>query len=362
MNYHTNIIMKLYDAFEYVEDVKKICKIDVPWEKLKEKRIIVSGASGMIGSFLIDVLMEMNRSHNLNCVIYALGRDEEKLKRRFSLYINDSYLNYIQYNIQEPIRSEITGTIDYVLHLASNTHPLLYSTDPIGTIITNVLGVKNMLDFSVEHNARRFLFTSSNEVYGENRGDTELFDESYCGYINCNTLRAGYPESKRCGEALCRAYESQKGLGIVIPRITRTYGPTMSKEDTKASSQFIIKGIAGEDIALKSSGNQFYSYTYVADAVSGLLTVLLKGSNGEAYNIADESSDITLKDFATIIAKLTGKKIVYQSPDAVESAGYSKATKARLDGNKLKRLGWTPEYDIKTGIERTIKILRKLQF
>ena len=187
-----------------------------------------------------------------------------------------------------------------------------------------------------------------------------MFTEDYCGYINCNTMRAGYPESKRCGEALCQAYKSQKGLDIVIPRLTRSYGPTMLMSDTKAISQFIRKGVAGEDIILKSAGTQYYSYTYMADAVSGLLTVLLCGESGEAYNIADIASDIMLKDLAAIIADTAGKQVVFELPDAVEAAGYSTATKARLDGSKLKTLGWKPAYDIRGGLERTISILKEI--
>ena len=173
-------------------------------------------------------------------------------------------------------------------------------------------------------------------------------------------MRAGYPESKRCGEALCQAYKAQRGLDIVIPRLTRSYGPTMLMSDTKAISQFIKKGIASEDIVLKSAGTQYYSYTYVADAVAGLLTVLLKGESGEAYNIAEEHSDIMLKDLAAIIAGINGKEVVFEVPDAVEAAGYSTATKARLDGHKLQALGWMPKYDIKSGMERTIEILKTL--
>ena len=131
----------------------------------------------------------------------------------------------------------------------------------------------------------------------------------------------------------------------------------MLMSDTKAISQFIRKGIAGEDIVLKSAGTQYYSYTYVSDAVSGLLYVLLNGENGEAYNIADERSDIMMKDLAAIIAGVAGKKVVFEIPDAVEAAGYSTATKARLDGKKLKKLGWDAKYSINEGIKRTIEIL-----
>jgi nucleoside-diphosphate-sugar epimerase len=353
--------MILYDNNEYISEIKELTKLDLPWNKLQNKSILISGASGLIGSYLIDVLMKKNVDDSLNCLVFALGRNERKLEERFSLYASNSLLRFIEYDIQKTLVSQDIGPIDYVLHLASNTHPMLYATDPIGTILTNVIGVKNMLDFAVSHDAKRFAFASSNEMYGENRGDVELFDEDYCGYINCNTLRAGYPESKRCGEALCQAYRSQKGLDIVIPRLTRTFGPTMIMSDTKAASQFIKKGVSEEDIILKSEGTQFFSYTYVADAVSGLLTVLLKGISGEAYNVADERGDIMLKDLATIIAGINGKKVIFEIPDSVESAGYSIVTKARLDGSKLKALGWEPQYSIETGMRRTIDILRFLQ-
>ena len=352
--------MTLYSNENYMEDVRSVAQLDIPWEKLQNKSIMLSGATGMIGSFLVDVILEKNTLDNLNCTVFALGRDETKANKRFSKHISDSHYKFVKYDVRSPLAYEGKERIDYILHLAANTHPMLYATDPIGTITTNIIGVQNMLEFAVEHNATRFAFASSNEIYGENRGDVELFEEDYCGYINCNTLRAGYPESKRCGEALCQAYKAQKDLDVVILRLTRSYGPTMLMSDTKTISQFIKKGIAGEDIVLKSAGTQYYSYTYMADAVSGLLYALLNGENGEAYNIADEQSDIMLKDLAAIIAGIKDKQVVFEIPDAVESAGYSKATKARLDGKKLKKLGWTPRYTIQTGIERTVDILESL--
>jgi len=145
---------------------------------------------------------------------------------------------------------------------------------------------------------------------------------------------------------------------VVIPRFTRSYGPTMLMSDTKAVSQFIRNGIRGQDIVLKSEGNQYYSYTYAADAAAGLLTVMLCGKCGEAYNIADSKSDITLRDLSHFIAGLCNTKVIFEIPDAVEKAGYSTATKARLDGSRLKGLGWSMKYDIRTGIERTIDIMR----
>lgn len=353
--------MELYTNNYYSEDINNVCKLSLPWDELRGKSIMLSGATGLIGSFFVDVISEKNITDGLNCTVYALVRNEEKAKARFSKFADDTHLVFIPYDVKYPLVTDTPEKIDYILHLASNTHPMLYATDPIGTITTNIIGLQNLLEFAAAHRCERFIFASSNEVYGENRGDAELFDEDYCGYINCNTLRAGYPESKRCGEALCQAYKSQKGLDVCVARLTRSYGPTMIMSDTKAVSQFIKKGVAGEDIVLKSEGTQYYSYTYTADAASGLLWILLAGESGEAYNIADISGDITLKDLASIIAEMNGKKVVFELPDAVEAAGYSRATKARLDGSKIRALGWKPMYNIKTGIERTVKILRSIQ-
>ena len=354
---------RLYENTEYMEDIRRVSGMELPWDKLRNKKVLLSGATGMIGSFFIDVLLEKNRADDLNCKVYALTRSCGKAGERFGKYAKDAGLIIAEQDVKNPVEINYIAadeTVDYVLHLASNTHPLQYATDPIGTISTNIFGLKNMLDFASDHHAERFAFASSNEIYGETRGDLELFGEDCCGYIDCNTLRAGYPESKRCGEALCQAYRAQIGMDIVIPRFTRTYGPTMLMSDTKAISQFIKKGISGEDIVLKSGGLQYYSYQYMADSAAGLMYVLLMGEEGEAYNIADESGDIRLKDIASLIAEIKGSKVIHETPEGAEAAGYSTATKARLDGEKLRGLGWSPEYDIKKGIERTMSILESI--
>lgn len=352
--------MKIIESKLYKEDIQYVSNLELPWEKLKDKSILISGATGLIGSFLVDVIMQKNKNFDLNCKVYALGRTVEKSKERFEYCWEDKLFQFIPFDINQPLKRNDLKQINYVIHLASNTHPKAYSTDPIGTVITNVIGTHNLLEFAVEHNAERFVFASTCEIYGENRGDIDKFDEKYLGYIDCNTLRAGYPESKRCGEALCQAYISQKNIDIVIPRLTRTYGATMLMSDTKALSQFIKKGLAEEDIVLKSEGTQYYSYTYVADAVSGLLTVMLNGKNGEAYNIADEKSNITLKELAQLIANYANKNVIFELPDEIEKAGYSKATKAILDSTKLQQLGWKAHFDIKAGIKRTMEILKEL--
>ena len=230
--------MEIYNHPLYKDDIEKVAGLALPWEKLKGSSVLISGATGLLGSFLIDVIMHKNLNEGLGCVIYALGRNKGKAMNRFGYCFHLPDFNFFTCDVNQPLALGEISQVDYVIHLASNTHPVAYATDPIGTIMTNIYGLKNMLDFSEAHHSKRFAFASSNEIYGENRGDTEVFDEKYCGDIDCNTMRAGYPESKRCGESLCQAYISQKHMDIVIPRFTRSYGPTLLKSDSKAMSQF----------------------------------------------------------------------------------------------------------------------------
>lgn len=349
--------MRQFDHPLYQQDLRQTADLPLEWDKLQDSSLLISGATGMIGSFLVDVLMYRNTNLGMNCKVYALGRNPQKAAQRFAAYEKEDTFRFICCDINEPLPVGLPEA-EYVIHAASNTHPVAYATDPIGTVTTNIIGTYQLLQFAADHGAKRFLFASTVEVYGENRGDCEQFSEEYCGYIDCNTLRAGYPESKRAGEALCQAFLAQRELDVVIPRLSRVYGPTMLMSDTKALSQFIKKGLANEDIVLKSAGTQFFSYSYVADAVSGMLCCLFRGKKGQAYNIADSASDIALKDLAKIIADYAGKQVVFEIPDAVESAGYSKATKAVLCSQKLKQLGWQPQFDIRTGLQHTLQILK----
>lgn len=350
--------MRLLDNLIYKEKIKENSNMNIPWENLKNKSIMLTGATGLIGSYLIDLIMYNNINKNLNCKIIALGRSAEKAKERFYEYWNLNQFEFIKFDLNNVNELEYLNKVNYIIHLASNTHPQLYALDPIGTITTNIIGTYNLLEFAYKKEIDRFVFISSCEIYGENIGNTEKFNEEYLGYINCNTLRAGYPEAKRCGESLCQAFIAQKNMNIVIPRLARIYGPTMLMNDSKAISQFIKNAINSKDIVLKSEGNQYYSYLYVADAVYGILQIMLLGKNGEAYNVSDDKSDITLKNLAKIIAEHTESKVIFEKPDEIEKIGYSKATKARLDNSKLLKLNCKFKYSLSEGIVETIKILK----
>jgi nucleoside-diphosphate-sugar epimerase len=341
---------KLYD-----EDIANIASYPIDWSQLRNTHILITGATGLIGTALVDALMYRNVVYKDNIMVYAMSRNIEKARERLGDYFNNPRFVFIQQDVQSSI--QIEKKIDFIIHGASNTHPIAYSTDPINTLLLSVLGTKNILDLAISRNVKRTVFLSTVEIYGENRGDVEQFDETYCGYIDCNTLRAGYPEGKRAAEALCQAYINEKKADVVIARCSRVYGPTMSIDDSKAIAQFLRNAAKSENIILKSKGTQHYSYCYVADVCSAVLFLLLNGKNEEAYNIADFNICASLYEIAEILSNYTKKQIMYDIPNSTEVKGYSKATKAILDSSKIGELGWKATFSIQEGLIRTLEIM-----
>ena len=219
----------------------------------------------------------------------------------------------------------------------------------------NIKGVENALNLAEKCGAT-VIYTSTNEVYGNALKD-EWFTEDYNGRLNLTNARSCYNESKRVSEAMCQSYIAERGVKVKIARLCRIFGPTMLEEDSKASSQFIKNALANEEIVLKSKGDQFFSYTYVADAVAGLLQVLLNGEVGTAYNVSSEKTNVHLRDFAQLCSEYNGKNVVFDLPNETESKGFSIATTAILDNTRIKSIGFTPHYTMKDAVWRTIKIL-----
>ena len=349
--------MSLYDNIIYREDMEHLANLPLPWEKLKNSTVLITGASGLIGSVLVDSIIHRNSLYRDNIKILALVRNKGRAEKRFNRHSDNPALEIVPHDINNPLPN--IGNADYIIHAASNTHPLAYASDPVGTITANVFGTYNLLEYAAKHKSKRFLFLSTVEIYGENIGDTEKFRENDMGYIDCNSLRAGYPESKRTGEALCNAFSARHDIDFVISRLCRIYGPAIHETDSKSTSDFIRNAASGRDIVLKSKGDQHYSCCYCADAVSAILYTLLLGKKGEAYNVAAEDSDVTLKKFAEILAKNAGVILKFELPTQLESQGFSKLTKALLDPSKLNALGWAAKDDIESGIGKTVEILHR---
>ena len=353
--------MNILHSMQYRNLLDRLYKDITDWPALEGKTLFVTGASGMIGSVLVDTIMYRNQQvrEDRKIRVIAVSRNPKTAEERFCGWQEGDALTYISHDIAEPFEQELP-VADYYIHAASTTHPLAYVNEPINTVLSNIFGTHNVLELSARNLNSKSVFLSSVEVYGENRGDVERFKEDYCGYLNCNTLRAGYPEAKRASEALCQAYIKQKGIDAVIVRLPRIYGPSMRMTDSKAVAQFIKKGVFGEDIVLKSEGNQLYSYAHVADAVAAILFVLVHGSVGEAYNVGDERSEITLKALAQMIARYADTEVVFELPDDKERQGYSTATTAIVDSKKISELGWRARYDIAAGLKNTMEILKEI--
>lgn len=331
----------------YKEDILQIFEQDLPWEKLSGSNILVTGATGLIGGCLVEALM-MNSKRDYQ--VYASGRNEQRARLRFNDFADDKAFHFVRYDVMQPLQCDVR--FDYIIHAASNASPNFFAKSPVEVIKSNIFGVANLMEYGLSHGMKRFLYVSSGEVYGE--GDGRVFTEDYSGYVNCATPRACYPSSKRAAETLCVSYAAEYGADIVIARPCHIYGPHFTEQDNRVYAQFIRNVLSDKDIVMKSTGEQFRSWCYVVDCVSGLLHVLLKGTSGEAYNIADDKSNISIRELAETIATISGRKVVIDQPDVDEKIGYNPVTKSVFSTEKLECLGWRPCCGIKSGIAHTI--------
>ena len=331
----------------YQKDILHIFKADLPWEKLSGCNILVTGATGLIGGCLVEALM-MNPNRDYH--VYASGRNEERARKRFAAFADDEAFHFIRYDVMEPLDSEVR--FDYIIHAASNASPNFFAQKPVEVIKSNIDGVANLMEYGLTHGMKRFLYVSSGEVYGE--GDGRVFTEDYSGYVDCTKPRSCYPTSKRAAETLCVSYAAEYGADVVIARPCHVYGPHFTEQDNRVYAQFIRNVLRGEDIVMKSTGEQFRSWCYVVDCASALLHILLKGGSGEAYNIADANSNISIRELAETIAKIGGKKVVIDVPNADEQKGFNVVTKSIFATDKLELLGWRAQSNMLDGLNHTI--------
>lgn len=322
---------------------------------ISDGKLLVTGASGLIGSCLIDLLMLANE-HGRQFEVYALGRNAQKLRKRFATFEGTGMLHFIEQDICHPLNTNIQ--FDYIIHGASNADPQKYGLNPVETMLINLYGTNNILEYCKEHKGAKAIIMSTFEVYGNVGKD--VCKESDNGVIDFKLLRNCYPVSKRCAEQLVRCYVDEYKVNAVIGRLCSIYGPTMTKDDSKAHAQFIRNALKHENIVLKSKGEQRRTYCYVLDAVTGLLAVLAKGERGEAYNISNEKSIASIAEVAQIIAKIVGTKVVFSLPNEIESKGFSNPQNCILDNSKLRTLGWRGCYSLDNGLQETIEILNKI--
>lgn len=336
----------------YLEDLEHAAQ----YAQFDNASVLITGASGLIGSFLVDALAMRNKKNGTNVKIYAMSRRLEKLKERFSYCTDEHNVHLVAQDVCEPLDDSIE--YDYIIHTASNADPRTYALYPVETVLTNVLGTNNMLRYAKTHKKTRVLFTSTMEVYGS-IPEADSFAEDQYGLIDFNQIRSGYPESKRAAEILCRSYMREYEADAVIARMGYIYGPSMTGDDNKVIAQFINKALANENIVLKSKGEQLRSYCYIADAVAGILCILSKGESGSAYNVANRNSITTIAQMAQLAADQTGSKVEFDLPDELELIGSSKPQNAVLDETALISLGWEGRYTMAQGFERTVRILRE---
>jgi len=318
----------------YKENILSIFQADLPWEKLSGSNILVTGATGLIGGCLVETLM-MNPKRDYQ--VFASGRNEERASLRFKDFVNDPTFHFLKYDVLKPLESDVN--YDFIIHAASNGSPNFFAQKPVEVMKSNIYGVTNLMEYGLSHGMKRMLYISSGEVYGE--GDGREFTEDYSGYVDCTKPRSCYPTSKRAAETLCVSYAPEYGVDVVIARPCHTYGPYFTEQDNRVYAQFIRNVLRGEDIVMKSTGEQFRSWCYVVDCVSALLHILLKGENCQAYNIADETSNITIKELAEMISEIRNKKVVMEVPTDDEKAGYNVVKKSVFSTKKIRDLGWT---------------------
>lgn len=344
-----------YDNKYFYKELEELAIADIPFEEMNNKNILVTGANGLIASYLIDFFIYLIENRKINLKVYALCRNKEKAEKRFISHKNKKYFNLIIQDVCNDYNYKIK--FDYIIHAASNAHPKAFIENPIGVIEANIIGTKKLLDYSVKNGNEKFLYISSSEVYGENQL-VEKYKEDDYGKIETMNFRSCYPESKRMAETLGCCYEKQYGINFISARPGYIYGANYIEESTRANEEFIKLALAGKDIILKSTGEQIRSYCYIADCVSAILLVLLRGEKGKAYNIANEEQEISIREFVEKIAKISKVKLKFEIDQEIEKKGYAKIKNTILNNSDLKKLGWNGKYSLERSIKEIFMILK----
>ena len=356
--------MSLSNDKLWQEDIDKILS-DIDLSSLAGHKVMVTGCTGLICSAVVDTLIRWNCTHDEKIRIHAVARNVEAVKERFEPYSGEPWFEADQYDAMKSINT-LKPDCDYIIHGAGNASPSNIVREPVETMIANIYGLKNLLDYSRKNGTKRLLYISSSEVYGRRSGtaDDERADKPFTtndyGFIDILDPRSSYSSSKRAGETLCVSYADEYGVDSVIVRPGHVYGPTAKESDNRVSSVWAYAVARGQDIVMKSGGAQIRSYCYAADAVSAILKVLIDGQMSHAYNISNSASVINIKELAELMAGAGGVKIKYDLPNEAEKKGFNPMPNSSLDAKELMGLGWEGKFDAKEGIEHTIRILQEI--
>lgn len=346
--------MKITDTV-LQEDLDYIAYSNLPFDKLKNSTILITGATGLIGVSLTRAILNINRVNKTNIKVYALVRNRSKAEDIYSEWISCPELKLVCADILQKI--QIEEHIDFIIHCASITTSKLMIDNPVETILTSVEGTRNILDFAVQKKCSSVIYISSMEIYGSFQDGNYNVTEDKIGYINPLNLRSNYPESKRLCENMCVAYLSEFGVPVKIARLAQTFGAGILSGENRIFAQFARSVIKNKDIILHSQGLSEGNYCYTRDTVMALLLLLIKGINGEAYNISNPSSHMTIADMANMVSeRIANKKIkvIFDIPKE-NIYGYAADTKMKLNSDKMQALGWKPEVSLEESYRRLIK-------
>ena len=336
------------------EDFDKITKRDISWDALRNSSFVITGATGLIGSLIVKYLLYANRTMNFGANIYAVVRNVEKADKIFAEEKTDALTYVVADLTKEKVNCE--GDCDYIVHAAAVTASKVMVSDPVGTICTSIDGTEKMLQLAVEKKAKAFIYISSMEIYGQPTVGGKTAEKDL-GYVDIENVRSCYPEGKRMCECLCTAYAAQYGVNVISARLAQTFGAGILPTENRVFAQFARSVMRGENIVLHTTGESEGNYVYTADAIAAIMTLLVKGKAGEAYNIANEDSHITIRNMAELVAReIAGEKIqvVIDIPEDSVSLGYAPPVKLWLDASKMRELGWKPEIGLVEAYKRMI--------
>ena len=340
------------------EDLDDLISRNIDFESLNNNNVLITGATGLIGVSLARTLIWLNLKKKLNIGVYLMVRNEKKALSIYKNLLDLEFIHLIKTDIVNlmPIQYDI----DYIFHCASVTSSKFMVDNPVETIITSLYGTNNILELSKIKKCKSIVYVSSMEMYGTFEND-KLVDEDMLGYINPLLVRSNYPESKRMCENMCIAYYSQHKVPVKIARLSQTFGAGVLEGENRVFAQFAKSAINNNDIVLHTDGLSEGNYCYLSDCVAGLFTILLKGKNGEAYNVVNNLNHTTIKDMAVMVCECIANNRIQVKFDIDESneRGYANKTKLRLSGNKLMNLGWEPKFDLKNSYLRLISSMKE---